>query len=215
MDTIFMLEDDIINNQIPVDALHSTYQSSFDTLRGLVPEKTIHCPMEECKWKPKCYTNFNPHFNKNYMLSDIIIGSPIGWTSVVKYHERKDPKYGYLDNRPSWEAISNGNINDISFKISILHDDIMIMVCGYGYKESLKNIDFYLDVNYTNNIFHQNESYIPPSIDKRQYLPHRRYRGDECTNIYHIPQGNHILIASTNPNISKHHLNGITHVILF
>lgn len=56
-------------------------------------------------------------------------------------------------------------------------------------------------------------NYTPPALDDRLKVHKRAYHKDECTNLYGLPPGNHVLSIHTNH--SYHHFTSLTHVITF
>lgn len=44
-----------------------------------------------------------PHYNSEYQLDSIIVGSHQGWEYTMK-SQGYDPKWGYLDYRPAYDV---------------------------------------------------------------------------------------------------------------
>ncbi len=49
-----------------------------------LPEKPFYCEAAECLTKPICYTNYQPHYNPQFLLDSLIVGSHAGWNRVEK-----------------------------------------------------------------------------------------------------------------------------------
>jgi hypothetical protein len=53
---------------------------------------------------PKCFTDFEPHYNPKFTLSEAVVGQHPGWEYhkglPVKFKEKE--LFGYLDIRPGW-----------------------------------------------------------------------------------------------------------------
>ena len=113
-----------------------------------IPSKPLHCG-DDCLTPPICHTNYEPNYNKHALLSELIVGAHPGWEYIHKEGSQSSAimnKFGYLDNRPCYEARGGGpQENALSFKIEIRHDrNKYIKVCGYNHKEGLRHAKFYL-----------------------------------------------------------------------
>jgi len=70
-----------------------------------MPVNPIHkTTPEHAHYPPKCFTDFEPHYNPKFTLSETIVGQNPGWEYHVGLPEKLKEKelYGYLDIRPGW-----------------------------------------------------------------------------------------------------------------
>ena len=117
---------------------------------------------------------------------------------------------------------------EIYFKI-IVGNAKLVHVCGYFFKESLKYAEFFLDlnVNITNVTAAAAASAsagaavsVPyyPSNNRTQLIrkTNRQYLGDECTSLFNLPLGTHVLAVRSGATATgAHHTNGITHLVVY
>lgn len=70
-----------------------------------VPEKFINV----IGYAPKCYTDYEPHYNPKYELSQVVVGSDThGWqrnNGLAFTPKGLDARWGYQDNRPYYTVI--------------------------------------------------------------------------------------------------------------
>lgn len=88
----------------------------------------------------------------------------------------------------------------------------LLRVCGDSNKESLKHAHFFIDYNVTDAVFNKSVDYVPGP--NRVPIPHRRYVGDECTEMRHLEEGKHVLTMQTNTKEPRH-WTSFSHVIEF
>jgi len=88
----------------------------------------------------------------------------------------------------------------------------LLRVCSDSNKEALKHAHFFIDYNVSNSVFDKTEAYVPGP--NRVSVPHRRYVGDECTEMKHLEEGRHVLTVQTNPREPRH-WTSFSHVIEF
>ncbi len=111
-----------------------------------IPERALHLSAAEGANRSYCYTNFQPHFNPKYLLTNIILKSS-QWHLKQFTHVDvlSSSKYGYQDSRPSYEGKGGG------LEIHIRIDHVRsgeIRVCGYNNNESLSKTEMFLDPSY-------------------------------------------------------------------
>lgn len=233
MDAIYAVEE-TLKNTSRVDA-SKLFQSKIDELRLAIPERALYLSMEDGKAAPICYTSYEPHFNPKQLLNVSVVGIANSTTDnpdwVWKPHLTKlDPdfkKYGYKDIRPFYEA--QGPNKEIYVRI---HDcrQGAIRVCGYAAKESLRHALFLLDKDIsispeTGAMFRKScnvggsctdeklgDSYVPTA--DRTLLETRKYMADECTQVWNVPPGEHVLTIRTDPDHPAH-TSSFSHIIIF
>ena len=115
----------------------------------------------------------------------------------------------------------------ISLKFELLNGD-QIFVCGYKYKEAYKYAQFYIEFNVPKTV--AKDSYVPSTSTK--YVgsdapilwTRRKHYGDdtECTILYNIPHGHHILTINTGDTYGRNgngegklHGSALTHLVTF
>ncbi len=71
-----------------------------------MPEKALYLSAEESRYPPRCYTNYEPHFNPAQTLSRMVVGTHSGWSYVTRLGSwtEADQAYGYKDTRPFYEV---------------------------------------------------------------------------------------------------------------
>ena len=76
-----------------------------DSQSKQMPVKPLIAPEHVAGFEPKCYTNFRPHHNKKFMLSDILVGMGQGWELTAgPAPYANNPLLGYQDFRPAIEV---------------------------------------------------------------------------------------------------------------
>lgn len=105
--------------------------------------------------------------------------------------------------------------DELHFKVEVKTIS-RIYVCGANAKDSLKYAQFYLDVNVTGE---PGPDYVPSNNrvlihgkDSKTFA--RRYFVDECTLLFNLPTGKHVLSVKPNPDFLSH-TTTVTHVITF
>jgi hypothetical protein len=122
------------------------YRAKLKKLQKPIPEKPLFCA-PDCNTKPLCYTNFEPQYNFQLRLTDLVVGDHEGWVWVRKSGSANNAeKYGYLDVRPCYET-KGANTKSIAVKIEIKagHNNF-VKVCSFPMqKEGLRHSHFRLD----------------------------------------------------------------------
>jgi hypothetical protein len=213
-DTLYTIQQDLSTNSsfaANSTRLQEYYHEKWQELRVPIPEIALHSRSEETKVLPTCFTNFRPHHNPSNLLSNIVLGTPEGW-SLKEFSEQQNNKFAYGDARPFYEAV--GKDKEIHFRIGGVRDGV-VRVCGYSRKESLAHTVFSLDPNYAFPPDKANKdiTYVP--TDKRVVLSVKDGVGDECWRLGNIPNGgDHVLSLRTEPSNAMH-MTSISHVVIF
>ena len=144
IDAIHMLRADLGLSK-DKKQLAETYKEKLKKLQTKMPEKPLHCGTD-CAVQPQCYTNFEPHYNADFRLSDITVGGHEGWEYVKKPGSTSNMldgvDWGYKDRRPCYESKGQPE-STLSFKIEVKTQKF-VKVCSYEHKEGLKHAHFYL-----------------------------------------------------------------------
>lgn len=70
----------------------------------IISEPISKTEAEYGKYIPQCYTDFGPHFNTKYTLTEVIVGTHNDWFRSPGSPEKlvENAAYGYLDIRPGY-----------------------------------------------------------------------------------------------------------------
>ena len=114
-----------------------------------------------------------------------------------------------------------GTNQTLSVEFELRNGD-RIFVCGYKQKDSLKHADIFIELDVP---------YFPTEADRKNYISgsgsdnlpikwvkRHHIGGDtECTKLYQVPHGHHILTISTGENKvdRQRYAAALTHVITF
>jgi len=84
LDAIYMIEDDL--KTMSKEDASKRYQTKLDELQSTppLPETPYYCDPNECLTKPVCFTDYEPHYNKDFSLDAIIVGNHTGWQKIRK-----------------------------------------------------------------------------------------------------------------------------------
>ena len=199
LDAIYMVEDHLKSRK-PEEAL-KLYDEKLKALQPSFPGPK-RCQSYHCEERPLCYTDFKPHYNPKYTLSELVVGKT-EWTYEAEEYGDWSLHYGYLDAKPLWYA-PGPESGEIHLKIEINHMN-SIWLCGNN-KESLMHSTIYLDKNVENRL----TNYVPGN--DRVLWEHKKYVGNECKSITDLPPGIHVLSIATNSSHANHKTS-ISHVI--
>jgi hypothetical protein len=124
----------------------SEYKKAYEELRVPIPEKALHLSEAEGRYRPLCFTNFEPHFNPKHLLDTLVLGGSRWEVRMVDHDYTHELfTYGYQDTRPSYHGV--GGDREIHLRIDSLRSG-EIRVCGYLVKNALSRVEFYFDENY-------------------------------------------------------------------
>lgn len=184
-------------------SLGKKYEEEFMKLVKPLPEPK-KCQTYHCDAKPKCYTDYRPHYSKDMTLKDLIVGTT-KWTYDDYEYGEWSLKYGYLDAKPLWSAV--GDQGEMHLKVQVGNKAI-VWICG-AVKESLLHAKMYLDSNVPDDKL---KGYTPSS--NRKEWTKKKYVGNECKALEELPQGQHVISVSTQGAPEKH-TTGLSHVIFW
>lgn len=199
LDAIYMIEIDMKTESR--EQLAIKYASQLEHLQGPLPPPQQGCERYYCPHKATCFTDYKPHASINKTLHELFVGKMTWseddlWKTVFHNTKTKDPLY---------LKVKRG-----------IHD--IILICGQ-YGESLKHTTITLDINggesttfnYTEYSFESRDSNKSPLV----IWTHRKYLGNECTELSQIPVGTHIIQITRNESLKSNHVNSIIDVITF
>lgn len=97
-------------------------------------------------------------------------------------------------------------------------------VCGYSSKESLKHALFLVDPNVTLSL-NDPSTFSPIALEgvavvpytpsaQRKAVGRRKYAGDECTQLFEVPNGDSVLTIRTDPEHPTH-TSSLSHIVIF
>lgn len=199
LDAIYMIEEDIKTSTR--EQLATKYADKLEELQGPLPPPMQGCDRYYCQHRATCYTDFNPHASETRYLHDLFVGKMTWskddlWKTVYHNTKSTDPLY---------------------LKFERGKTDI-VLICG-GMGESLKHTTLTFDFhggevsneNWDNYSFETRDASRPP-LD---VWTHRRYIGNECTELSQVPEGTHILQISRNETLKSNHVNSVIDLITF
>jgi len=177
-----------------------------------------------CDHKPKCFSNYYPHFPSTDVgsLTSIVVGKT-GWSYVGSdFHELSwYTNTGYLDSRPYFhytnEDVKNTPITDIyrdlHLKVNIQSPPSLI-VCG-----ELVGAEFLLDVGGAAHVktHDGHKEYVPPVVSSliqlEKAIAPKSGGGRNCVIVHDLPVGSHVLTLRHTTNTTLAVRSSITHVI--
>jgi hypothetical protein len=173
--------------------------------------------MEYIETKPKCYTNFRPHYSADFTLSQIIVNDH-RWVydSAGTGSETNFPDITHIEARPGYHAAQGQQSGKISLQIHI-QDYPKIMICGYQYGDSLStNAEFWIEMNtvMTKNVTDSkyfNREYV--FNEKKAVKWDTNIKGsNKCVLLKNIPVGNHVVSIEAKGDHSGKKA-GISHLV--
>lgn len=212
LDTIHMIVRDTAEGKSE-ETMKNDYTEKLDKLTPPLPATPKKCGNNyHCQLKPNCYTDFKPHYSKNWTLSELVFGET-KWTYDPADYSDWSIHYGYLDSKPIFTA-KGPEPGDLNLAITVGKTGF-IWVCGL-LKDSLKHLSFYVDYNEKDpNWSDLNEkSYKPISDSAKDRIPweKRKGMGNECEEIFDLPPGKIVLTLSSEKS-EPGHSSSLTHVI--
>lgn len=161
------------------------------------------CGNLHCAARPRCFTDFRPHYGHGTTLKDVVVGA-VKWEYDSAEESDWSKHFGYLDAKPTYR--SKGK-EELHLQITINEANNFLWLCGLS-KESLAHAVFYLDqdveVSPTDKA-----SYVPSA--KRVVWEKKRYAGFECKEVQELPTGKHVLSIANGGEKTLE----ITHIIMF
>lgn len=216
-----MIQDDINSGMVAKSALHDSRNISFHSVlilaleytaayEGLYTLKTMPPPKycggaKYCETKPKCFTDYHPHYAPNMSLSEIIVGTN-EWTIVDPTHASlKLPDQEHIEGRPGFSAPHGPQLDEIHFKITIgVYKSIL--VCSYHSPNFYAAAEFVVELNVPEARL---TNYVP-GTNRVKWL--HVVSVDGCIELSNFPSGTHVvsLISKLNELKAK---AGLSHVI--
>eukprot|EP00602_Paraphysomonas_sp_CaronLab_P002960 CAMPEP_0185031420 /NCGR_PEP_ID=MMETSP1103-20130426/18883_1 /TAXON_ID=36769 /ORGANISM="Paraphysomonas bandaiensis, Strain Caron Lab Isolate" /LENGTH=564 /DNA_ID=CAMNT_0027566945 /DNA_START=110 /DNA_END=1804 /DNA_ORIENTATION=- len=216
LDALYTVQDDLIEGETNRNALLKKYtleHSKLFTSTKVPPP--LHCGIDKdtpyfCENKPKCFTDYHPHYAANMSLSELIVGTH-KWTYdhadfFEKYKYKVFPDETHLELRPGYTAqLRSAGELFIKFQINNYKS---IMVCGYHFKNLMLATEFTVDLNVPDDRL---SNYIP-SEDRHLWTDLHVVSG--CIQLKNIPEGHHVLglRAKLNELRAK---PGISHILMW
>ena len=199
LDAIYMIEDDMKVAGNTRDKLFEKYDAELAKVQGPMPP--AQCKNYYCPHKAECYTDYKPHPRGDHYLNELFVGH-MNWTVV-------DP----------WKTVyHNKDVSTpIYLKVTAGATDLVVM-CGQM-QESLKHTIITFDLNggeskttdYSTYSFETRPASAPPLV----VWAHRKYIGNECTELSFVPPGTHIIQIKRDESIESNHVNSLIDVITF
>lgn len=149
-----------------------------------------NCGTLHCEHRPKCFTNYLPHYDDSHKLSNIVVGN-VEWNQDSSEYSEWSKKYGFLDNKPSYHNIGTNKTAELHLLIEI--DSVnFVWVCGNS-KESLAHAKFFLDANV--KLTDANKSSYTPRKQRVEWTK-KKYANYECKELQELPKGKHVLTVT-------------------
>jgi len=82
------------------------------------------------QYRPECYTDYRPHYNKELLLSNQTVGHN-GWEVRIKSHTRPIPDVSFYESRPTIIATNGSDSGEIYFSVKISEVPKHVMFCAY------------------------------------------------------------------------------------
>ncbi len=119
------------------------------------------------------------------------------------------------EHKPAYQ--NKGIAGEIYLRLITGKSDL-VMLCGQ-LGESLKHTSIKLDLHAAegenkdllNYSFYSRPAGSPPLVEWK----HRKYVGDECTELSKVPFGKHIIGIERNETLKREHVSSIIHVIVW
>lgn len=156
-----------------------------------------------CVAKPRCFTDFRPHYSRGTTLTDLIVGA-MKWEYDSAEDTELSKHFGYLDAKPKYRSKDK---EELHLRITINEENNFLWLCGLN-KLSLVHAVIYLDQDVDMSPA-EVASYVPSM--KRVLWDKKRYVGHECKEVHELPKGKHVLSIANGGEKTLE----ITHVILF
>ena len=232
LDAIYQMEEDL--KTISREKLLSVYNQKLAALQTPMPPPR-KCHQYHCDSKPMCYTNYMPHFNEKYLLSDIVVGVT-NWSyagggnskgvgivpnetalDAIEWQENKVPGSDVTDRKPKWTG-KGPNAGEIHFKISIKQKDFIWIFAEAIVKAPFEQAVFFLDMNATTALTRsvKNETFYTPTSTRIIWTKVNKM-GNEGVHLFDLPRGEHIVSILNNhtKKSKKDSACGLSHVIMW
>lgn len=198
---------DSTNLFLPLSYLLLEYTKAYEglyTLKGM-PKPRSCGGMKYCETKPKCFTDYHPHFAPNMSLSEIIVGTH-GWSNTKPELAGVPlPDTEHIEARPGFSAHEGPNFGEIHFKITI-GDYKNIIVCSYHTPNFYAAAEFTVELNVPEERL---ANYVPGK-DRKKWL--HVVNVDGCSELSNFPSGTHVVSLESKVNEFKAQA-GLSHVI--
>ena len=232
LDAIYEMEKDLRTTS--KDIILNDYEQKLATLQRPMPSPK-KCHRYHCESKPKCYTNYMPHFNKNYLLSDLIVGKT-NWSysgggnakgmgivpnentlDAIEWQENSVKGTDVTDRKPKWTS-KGLKTGEIHIKILIKEKNFIWIFAEAIDKTPFEHAAFFLDINATAALIKnaQNETSYIPSSNRIMWTKVNKM-GNEGVHLFDLPNGEHILSILNNytMNSKKGFTCGLSHVLMW
>ena len=165
------------------------------------------CLSYHCDKKMICYTNYQPHYQPNYLLDQIIIGNTT-WGYFPNVNKLSET-YGYIDHKPFYYLqTTNKSSHELRIKL-VIGLNLYIWICGPK-AFALKDVEFLLDVN----VLLYEEVIYEPTDNRIVWKDIKFPKGFECVELYGLPKGEHVLSIVNNKKYPVAKLS-LSHIIFW
>jgi hypothetical protein len=182
-------------------AYHGLY-----TLKGM-PAPKYCAGAKFCETKPKCFTDYHPHFAPNMSLAELIVGTH-GWVNTSPDLARAPlPDKVHIEGRPGYSAPTGPKAGEISFKVMIGQHK-SVVVCSYHTPNFYAAAEFKVELNVPEDRL---KNYVPSG--DRSVWPHV-VNVEGCSELSNFPSGTHVVSLESKLNEVKAQA-GLSHVIMW
>ena len=192
---------------ISVLTLALEYTAAYEglyTLKKMPPPK--YCGgAKYCVTKPKCFTDYHPHFAPNMSLSEIIVGTH-QWKEIDPTHASlKLPDLEHIEGRPGLSPPHGFQSGEVHFKITIgVYKSVV--VCSYHTQNFYAAAEFVVELD----VPEARLTNFVPGTNRLKWL--HVVSVDGCAELSNFPSGTHVVSLVSKLNEAKA-LAGLSHVI--
>jgi hypothetical protein len=158
-----------------------------------------------CETKPKCFTDYHPHFAPNMSLSELIVGTHHWSNTSPTLAALKLPDVEHVEGRPGFSAPEGVKSGEIHFKVTIGNYK-SVVVCGYHTQNFYAAAEFTVELNVPEARL---TNYVPGT--QRSKWLHVVDAGG-CAELSNFPSGTHVISLVSKVNELKAQA-GLSHVI--
>lgn len=220
LDALYMIKDDVesgvtlksdlYESRQFIRCIHLLVVEYTKAFEGLYTLKEMPTPLycggaKYCKTKPKCFTDYHPHYAANMSLSEIIVGDHTWMNTDPPRAILPLPDVEHIEARPGFSARTGPKSGEIHFKVTIGNYK-SIIVCSYHSPNFYAAAEFTVELNVPEDRL---KNYVPGK-DRKKWL--HVVNVDGCSELSNFPSGTHVVSLESKVNEYKAQA-GLSHVI--
>lgn len=144
VDAIQMIERDF--KQSTREEMIQQFERELEILQKPIPDEPFHCRSLDCRDRPKCFTDFEPHFNFEQQISSIVVKKQEGWSRHSIDFRPSQQIFGHVDQKVYFRGKGHSREIFLLFESGPLG---ILRLYGRAHSESLMDAVFVLDPNIT------------------------------------------------------------------